>query len=344
MRRAPRIVALSLALAAGCAGTAAAPEGPPPREAASTAATPPDPPVASSDVPAVPDASSAVASASASAPPSASSSSPPRFACAPPDKGMGEYHPYAVFDRLKVAVPKVTEVPAHGFDLYLHFHFGDAVRRVVVGPGHPMVFAGLDLGEGSEAYKKVLSESGAFDRILAHVEEALREKYGPKAKVRHVVLSSWSAGFGASMRVLKHHPKRVRGVILLDSLYAPYAHDEHGEIQKGKVYRPALETPLAFARRAVKGERFLFLSTSNAETHGYASTGEVLAFLGGELGVTLQKDDDPAPLARIAHADEKGFHARKHRGSTAEAHCLHLSLAGEAMKLLRASGVLDAER
>ncbi len=275
--------------------------------------------------------------------PEAPSSGARRLVCAPPDQGMGAYHAYRQYGRLEVAVPKIRDVPPKGLDLYLHFHFGDAVRRVFVGPGHPMVFAGLDLGEGSEAYKKALSEAGAFDRLVAHVDDALREAYGPKAKVRHVVLSSWSAGFGASMTVLKRHPRRIRGVVLLDSLYAPYAKDERGALREGVVFAPSLKTPLAFARRAARGERFLYLTASSVVTHGYASTGAVFDRLSSELGEEPTPDDDPAPLGAVSHLDVQNLHMRKRRGSTAEAHCAHLGLAAEAVRLLRASGVLEAE-
>ncbi len=218
--------------------------------------------------------------------------------------------------------------------MVFHFHFSDAARRTIVFAAPEVVIAGLDLGEGSRVYGAALSDPRAFTGMLADVEATLRESTGdPEAQVGRVALSSWSAGFAATTRILKHHAARVDAVFFLDSLYAPYEKDADGELRVGAVYAPALSSVLAFARRAALGEATLFVSTSDAPTTGYASTKEVAAWLLGRLGARLP---DGGRLDAPARLDRGEVHVRVHGGNSAAAHCLHLGLAGEAVALWQA--------
>lgn len=220
------------------------------------------------------------------------------------------------------------------YDVVFHFHFSDAARRTLVHAAPDVVLAGLDLGEGSKVYGDALADPRAFAKLLADVEAVLRDATGQHdARVGRVALSSWSAGFAATTRVLKHHASRIDAVFFLDSLYAPYEKDEAGELRAGVVFAPALAGALAFARRAARGDATLFLSTSDAPTTGYASTKEVASWLLARLGEGLPKGGAPDEPATLDRGD---LHVRVHGGNSAAAHCLHLGLAGDAAALWRA--------
>jgi pimeloyl-ACP methyl ester carboxylesterase len=257
-----------------------------------------------------------------------------KFACAPPDRGWGKYLPYRKIRGAKVSLPRL-EAPLGVFDVYVHFHGADGVRRGFVHEGYPAVFVGVDLGEGSGAYRRAFDDPATFSRMLAEVAALMTEHTGKKARVGRVVLSSWSAGFGATTRIARLFPEKIHGLVLLDSLYAPQEKDEEGHERRGSVFAPALAPVLSFARRALAGERGLFLSYSNVPTIGYASTGEVAQYLARRLQVEpspLEPGEDPR--GQVATLDREGVHLRGFRGSDARAHCQHLRLAAEAAALL----------
>ncbi len=258
-------------------------------------------------------------------------------ACAPPDRGWGRYLPYQKIPGARVSLPELGEGAPQVFDVLVHFHASEAARRGFVHEGYPAIFVGVDLGEGSGAYRRAFDEPEKFTKMLRRVGELLREHAGPKARLGDITLSSWSAGFGATTRLLKLFPEKIRAMIFLDSLYAPFQKDEQGEDIKGEVFAPAVAPVLGFARQAQQGKRGLYLSYSNIPTQGYASTGAVAMHLLGrlarrELAVTPGVD----PRGQVAALDRGGLHLRGFRGSDARAHCNHLKLMGEAVKRVRA--------
>ena len=258
--------------------------------------------------------------------------------CAPPERGFGRYHPYVPLVRGRLLVPIVDPPPSDGaYDVLLHFHFHDAVRRAFVEVGHPIALAGIDLGEGSKAYAEAFADPRAFVLLRASIERALRERTGDeRAHVGKLWLSSWSAGFAASVKILKQAPAAIAGAIFLDSLYAPSEKNDEGESVPRTVFAPAVAPVVALAKRAVRGDAFVFLSYSNAETHGYASTGDVAHHLEKKLGLREERDD-PGDDARgaIAHVDVGGLHVRGFRGVDGKAHCNHLALVRDAIELVR---------
>lgn len=320
---------LAGALLAACA-VPLSPASPQPVENPSREVPPlPGPSVDLPSPPPAPPASSAPPLASSPPPTPASG-----FACAPPDQGWGRHLPYRKIRGARISLPAL-DTPPERFDLFIHFHASDAARRGFVQEGYPAVFVGYDLGEGSNAYRRAFDDPGAFLRLLASVTEALREHTGRPARLGRIVLSSWSAGFGATQRILKQHPDRIHGLVLLDSLYAPQEKDPEGQEKPGTVFAPALAPTLAFARRALRGERALFLSYSRVPTRGYASTGEVARYLTSQLGLEEQAlDPGDNPRGAVATLDRAGIHLRGFRGSDARAHCQHLALAAEASALL----------
>lgn len=339
MSRAGASVAAALLLACSAPLGALSTGSPVSVENPSREAPPPEPPPSESVAPAASsggDAAVASAIPAASSAPAAASSAPSGFACAPPDRGWGRYLPYRKIHGAKVSLPQLAE-PREVFDVYVHFHASDAARRGFVHEGYPAVFVGFDLGEGSNAYRRAFEHPAAFQRILTDVKGLLEEHTRRKVKLGRVVLSSWSAGFGATTRIVHQFPERIDGLVLLDSLYAPQQKDEQGNEKKGTVFAPALTTVVSFAKRALAGERSLFLSYSDVPTIGYASTGEVAHYLTKRLHlqeVSLDPGEDPrGPLASL---DRDGVHFRGFRGNDAKAHCQHLRLVSEATALLLA--------
>ncbi|MFO0659121.1 MAG: hypothetical protein U0165_04735 [Polyangiaceae bacterium] len=150
---------------------------------------------------------SASASGSASALASASASSSSQRnpnACAPPDEGWGNYEGFQQLGKYRLALPKVEKAPADGFDVIIHFHMGDAIRRTVVQTAFPAVYLSFDAGEGSNKYKKSFLDNHAFRDLRASLEGRCRNN-GARRRSNE---SFCPRGAPGSAR-FDHHPQGV---------------------------------------------------------------------------------------------------------------------------------------
>src|SRR6185436_16601632 len=96
---------------------------------------------------------------------------------------------------------------------------------------------------------------GNFEQLVEAIErEVAQENRLPSAHAGPIVLSSWSAGYGAITQVLARPHPRISAVILLDSLYAGYLGNrralEHGQLG------PFLD----LAREALRGGPIFYLT------------------------------------------------------------------------------------
>lgn len=217
--------------------------------------------------------------------------------------------------------------PDGRYDLLLHAHGGEAARRVL-GQGLSMVLATVDLGALSGDYRGTFPDRRSFDRIIAGIDKAVSEGVNRPAKADRIVISSFSAGYGAVAEALSALGQNdaPSGVILLDSLHASY--------RTGLEIEPATIEPfLVYSRRALEGRGYLALSHSAIRPPGYASTEEVASFLLHTLAVEATPLDRPSGtgllLTRLAQ--EKGFSVRGYAGQDKGAHCAHLELLPELL-------------
>jgi hypothetical protein len=256
------------------------------------------------------------------------------------DRGFGDYGEWR---KLAPGVPgsKVlwrALVPAAGravasdgsFRLLVHFHGAEPVRRQLAPEALDLVIAAVDAGIGSRAYDLALGDPASFGRVIEAVErEVAAANHLPSAHARTIVLSSWSAGYGAVAQVLTRGAPRVGAVVLMDSLYAGYTGDR-------KELDPARVAPfLGAARAALAGGPAFYLTHTDIATPGYASTSEVASFLLGALGVApspveAAEGAGPFPLRRMA--EQGRLWIRGYAGADRDAHCAQLHLLPRILK------------
>jgi hypothetical protein len=244
------------------------------------------------------------------------------------DRGFGDYERWRSLPLGRVLVPQGHGVDDDGsFDLLIHFHGAEAVRKQIAHERLDLVIAGVDAGVLSSSYVKALSTPGAFRSLLAAVEAEVARSIGaPRAHARNIALSSWSAGYGAVAQALAQidepQPPPVGAVILLDSLHASYA-DGAGHIARGQ-----LSSFIEAARDATTGGPLFFLTHTDVRTEGYASTSETASFLLAQLKLTpMPVEPDPESPIRLTRLAENGrFFARGYAGFGKEDHCAQLRL------------------
>lgn len=218
------------------------------------------------------------------------------------------------------------------FDVVIHFHGHDPVRKEFVQVMDGAVLVGITLGIGSGAYEAAFGNPSAFKDLIASVEDEVAKQRGLKsAKVRKVALSAWSAGYGAVGQILRTAQGKdmVDSVILLDGLHVGYNGD-------GTLERPGLEPFIEFAKKAKAGKKFMFASHSSIIPPGYASTTETVNYLVHELGGAEKKAKpratDPWGLDLNAKFDAGNFHARGYDGNDKMDHCAHIGLLRDVLK------------
>ncbi|MDC0683608.1 hypothetical protein [Sorangium atrum] len=254
--------------------------------------------------------------------------------CMTPDPGWGVYDPWSRAPSIgQMIMPHRGGVTKRGgFDVIIHFHGHEALRKEFVKTAEGAVLVGIDLGIGSGAYSSAFSAPYVFENLLDSIERAVAKKTGKKkAYIRKLGLSSWSAGYGAIEQILRQPAgKRVDALVLLDSLHAGYADEQQHKLKVAQI-----EPFIAFARRAAAGEAFMFMSHSSILPPGYASTAETANFIVQQLRGKPRGSSraDVLGLDMIQRFDRGDFHVRGYTGDDKPDHCAHIGLMADVVRI-----------
>jgi len=247
--------------------------------------------------------------------------------CNTPDEGWGIYDHWSTAPSIgQMIAPQIGGVTKDGgFDLIVHFHGHEPIRKEFVKTAKGIVLVGIDLGIGSGPYASTFSSPETFEKLLRSVEAEMARRSGRKtAHVRKLALSSWSAGYGAVEQILRQPvAKRIDAVILFDSLHTGYTDPDAKTL-----YTPGLDPFVDFAKQAAKGSRLMFQSYSSIIPPGYASTTETAHYVISQLGGKPVKASrsDVLGLQMFEKYDKGNYRARGYRGDDKPDHCAHIGL------------------
>jgi hypothetical protein len=251
--------------------------------------------------------------------------------CMTPDPGFGVYGKWEGGIGMGQFIMPVRGglTPKGDFDLMVHFHGHEPVRKEWVQVMDGAVLVGIDLGIGSGAYEDAFQGPDVFPRLIEAVQRAVAKKAGRKtARVRRLGLSAWSAGYGALQHILmqKYAKERVDSVVLLDGLHCGYS----GAAINGQPIFMFTD----FAKRAAAGETFMFVSHSSIIPPGYASTTETADYLVHQVGGKLRdvRGTGPMGMTMITRYSKGNFHVRGFSGNDKMDHCAQI---GEFRDVLR---------
>jgi hypothetical protein len=256
-------------------------------------------------------------------------------ACWVPDNGFGSYSHWQRISMGQMIMPLSGGHTADGgYDVVVHFHGHEAVRHAFVEVARKAVLVGIDLGNSSGPYEHAFEDPSAFPRLLDGITRGLVKQSGdPHAHIRHLALSSWSAGYGAVRRILSRYTTGIDAVVLLDSLHSGY----EPRTSASSVHRVA-GAPIApvgeFAARAAAGDVIFYLSHSAIVPPGYASTSEVADYIINEVGGvrTPRQGVNPLGAELVSGFDRRGMHVRGYLGGDKPAHCAHVELLAEVVR------------
>lgn len=205
------------------------------------------------------------------------------------------------------------------FDLIVHLHGEGPVRRELLASRQPFVLYTLTLPP-SASYAPLFAGSGLLHQLIDEITAATSEHYGREARVGHLALSAWSAGFEGVRSILYQPEARdVEALILLDGLHAPRS-------QNGLAAN--LEPFIRFARRAERSERWFAITHSSIPTANFTSSTESAHFLIHELGgkPTAVRRDDGFGLELVDFFSSGNLNVRGYAGNDKADHCAQLFL------------------
>jgi hypothetical protein len=161
------------------------------------------------------------------------------------------------------------------------------MRAVASAPGR-YVLAVVNLGGGSAAYERPLSDSAAWSTLLRHVREEAITRSSGRVRIDRVIVSAFSAGYGGVRALLsdEHAAQAIDAVILLDGLHTSYVPERTVLAEGGALDTTKLVPFLRFARRAAAGQASLLITHSEIFPGTFASTTETTDWLIAALGLS----------------------------------------------------------
>lgn len=234
--------------------------------------------------------------------------------------------------------PDLRVGPDGQVDVLVHFHGN--TDMVLESAEHAKLGAAtvvVNLGVGSGPYEDRFDNPVAFLDLLTRTEGAIQKRGIPNAKLGRIALSSWSAGYGAILRILKNEglASKIDSVVLLDGMHVGYRED-------GALNWMSIDPFQAFAARAINGETLFVVTHSNIEPVDYLGVKETSDHLLEHFGIVRTEvkgvtvlppfesfkgvlpKAEMIPLTRATEAHKGNFIVRGFRGNEPHTHMAHL--------------------
>ncbi len=237
-----------------------------------------------------------------------------------------------------LTVPPAVAVKGGRYDLVVHLHGATKVVEENLADAYPeAVWVTLTLPGLSSVYRRHFRDPNVFTSLLEEVEHHLAARsLVQEPELRHLTVTSFSAGFGGVRELLKQPRNwaRIDSLVMADSLYAGF----RGDVTDRVVNPEHLKPFVGFARLAADGQKRMLLSHTELHTPDYASTGETADYLVRALG-------GPRHLGRTVHVDglvERSRYSNGNflvigfEGETGESHMMHLRHLGIFLREVKA--------
>lgn len=224
--------------------------------------------------------------------------------------------------------------------LVVHFHGARwLVERHVASAGLEAALVTFQLGSGSGVYGKAFADPAGFGAVLEEARAAAARSLGRPVTWDPVVITSFSAGYGAVRAILRvpDHFARVAAVILADSLHAGYAGDPGApRNQDLPVAAQDLDAFLRLAAEAAAGRKALLVTHSEVYPGTYASTTETADALLRAAGAARRARlaEGPLGMQQVSDSGRGRLRVLGFAGNSAPDHMDHLYALGDWLRRL----------
>jgi hypothetical protein len=200
------------------------------------------------------------------------------------------------------------------------------------------VLAVVNLGAGSSANEKPLSDTAAWDALIRRIGEETSARTSGRVRITRIFVSAFSAGYGGVRALLSDDriASTLDGVMLLDGLHTNYIPDREVVAEGGALDTTKLVPFLRYARRAVEGKARLLITHSEIFPGTFASTTETTDWLIAQLGLarTPVLAWGPGGMQQISEVRRGGLLILGVAGNTGQDHSDHLHGLGEFLDRL----------
>src|SRR6185503_1252811 len=175
--------------------------------------------------------------------------------CNPHDPmGLGPYARYLPLVMGRIAIPQQGgHTDDMGYDVLIHFNGSEAVRKLLVQVARGIVLVSVEKGMPGE-YGRSLRGPGFYQAFRASIESALRKhSKDERAHIRHLAVSSWSAGEVAIDELLTQHQPGIDAYAILDGMHAGWMPGKKHEPRIEALGAVFIEHEVELARRAIAG-------------------------------------------------------------------------------------------
>ena len=166
--------------------------------------------------------------------------------------------------------------------LYIHFHGAPWLAEWSVQQRNKKAaILTVQLGAGSGVYSRAFSDPAKFSSLLDEAAKQLSPQNPPR--FHPIVLTSFSAGYGAVREILKNSANwdRIDAIVLMDSMHTGYTTGS----QPGPLETEPLQVWIDFAKAAVAGKKSFVVTHSEIFPGTFASTTETSDYVLSQLGL-----------------------------------------------------------
>lgn len=203
--------------------------------------------------------------------------------------------------------------------LYIHFHGAGWLAEKSANAVNPRAAVlTVNLGIGSGVYSQAFQDPKRFEQLLAEAARALDAQNPPEFKP--VVLSSFSAGYGAIRHILENHDNwsRIDTVVLTDGLHTGYLPAG----TPGPLDPAPLQPFIEFARAASEAQKHMVITHSEIFPGTFASTTETTDFLLNALTLKARPVAKwgPGGMQQLSELHVRGLRVLGFAGNSAPDH------------------------
>lgn len=221
--------------------------------------------------------------------------------------------------------------PASRVPLIVHFHGAPwLIEHHVARLKDDAALVTFQLGAGSGVYAKPFADATAFASVLAAATRSVSAAFERSVTFDPIVLTSWSAGYGAIRAILRQpeHYSRISSVVLLDSMHASYA----GIAPAGPraedlpVAAADVDAFVTFADDAAAGRKQFVILHSEVFPGTYASTTETADAILRHAGLRRRPvlEEGPIGMQQLSETVKGRLVVIGYAGNAAPDHTDHL--------------------
>ena len=166
--------------------------------------------------------------------------------------------------------------------LFVHFHGAPWLAECSVQQRNRKAgILTIHLGAGSGVYSRAFSDPAKFAALLDEAAKQLSPQSPPH--FHPVVITSFSAGYGAVREILKNPAnwEHIDAIVLMDSIHTGSTTGN----QPGPLETDSLQPFVDFAKAAVAGKKTLIVTHSEIFPGTFASTTETSDYVLSQLGL-----------------------------------------------------------